>query len=50
METQIYGVRPLDPFVIGTVIALLGGVALAACLRPAQLATKVDPVVVLNEQ
>jgi predicted permease len=50
VETQIYGVRPLDPFVIGTVIALLGGVALAACLRPAQLATKVDPVVVLNEQ
>jgi predicted permease len=50
VETQIYGVQPLDPFVIGTVIALLGGVALTACLRPAQLATKVDPVVVLNEQ
>lgn len=50
MQTQIYGVQPLDPLVIGTVIALLGGVALAACLRPAHQATKVDPVIVLNEQ
>lgn len=50
VETQIYGVHPLDPFVLTTVIALLGAVALAACLRPAQLATKVDPVLVLNEQ
>jgi putative ABC transport system permease protein len=50
VEDQIYGVRPLDPLVLGMVATLLGGVALAACLRPAQLATKVDPVVVLNEQ
>lgn len=50
VETQIYGVRPLDPLVLAMVIVLLGGVALAACLRPAQLATKVDPVLVLNEQ
>jgi len=50
IETQVYGVRALDPFVIGAVMAVLGGVALAACLRPAQQATKVDPVVVLNEQ
>ncbi len=50
VENQIYGVQPLDPVVLGMVIALLGGVALIACLRPAQLATKVDPVVVLNEQ
>jgi predicted permease len=50
IETQIYGVRPLDPLVLGMVVALLGGVALAACLRPAQLAMQVDPMVVLNEQ
>jgi putative ABC transport system permease protein len=50
VENQIYGVQPLDPFVLGMVVALLGGVALAACLRPAQLAMKVDPMVVLNEQ
>ncbi len=50
VENQIYGVQPLDPLVLGMVIMLLGGVALAACLRPAQLATKVDPLVVLNQQ
>jgi len=50
VENQIYGVQPFDPIVLGIVIVLLGGVALAACLRPAQLATKVDPLVVLNEQ
>lgn len=50
VENQIYGVQPLDPLVLGTVIAILGGVALIACLRPAQQAMKVDPVVVLNEQ
>jgi predicted permease len=50
VENQIYGVQPLDPLVLGMVIVLLGGVALAACLRPAQLATRVDPLIVLNEQ
>ena len=40
VETQIYGVSPLDPLVLAMVIILLGAVALAACLRPAQLATK----------
>ena len=50
VENQIYGVQPLDPLVLAMVITILGGVALAACLRPAQQATKVDPMVVLNEQ
>jgi predicted permease len=50
VENQIYNVQPLDPLVLSAAIVLLGGVALAACLRPAQQATKVDPVVVLNEQ
>jgi putative ABC transport system permease protein len=50
IKNQIYGVQPLDPLVIGSVALVLGIVALIACLRPAQQATKVDPVVVLNEQ
>jgi len=50
VENQIYGVQPLDPLVISLVTAVLGGIALAACLRPAQRAMQVDPVVVLNEQ
>jgi predicted permease len=50
IKNQIYGVQPLDPVVIGSVALVLGIVAMIACLRPAQQATKVDPVVVLNEQ
>jgi predicted permease len=50
IKNQIYGVQPLDPLVIGSVALILGIVAMIACLRPAQQATKVDPVVVLNEQ
>jgi predicted permease len=50
IENQLYGVRPLDPLVIGCVTLVLGLVALAACLLPARRATQVDPVIVLNEQ
>jgi putative ABC transport system permease protein len=50
IANQIYGVRPLDPVVISLVSVVLGGIAMAACLRPALEAAKVDPVVVLNEQ
>ncbi|HEV2688256.1 MAG TPA: ABC transporter permease, partial [Bryobacteraceae bacterium] len=50
IANQIYGVQPLDPLVIGSVTVVLGGIALAACLRPAHEATKIDPVIVLNEQ
>jgi ABC-type antimicrobial peptide transport system permease subunit len=50
VESEIYGVGPLDPFVIGGVIVLLGAVALAACLLPARRAMQVDPVEALNRQ
>jgi predicted permease len=50
IKNQIYGVQPLDPVVIGSVALALGMVAMIACLRPAHQATKIDPVVVLNEQ
>ena len=48
LETQIYGVRPLDPFVIGIAFAGLTAVALSACALPARRATRLDPVRVLN--
>jgi predicted permease len=50
IKNQIYGVQPLDLRVIGSVAAVLATVALIACLRPAHQATKVDPLLVLNEQ
>jgi predicted permease len=46
---EIYGVKPLDPLLMGAVMALLGLVALAACIVPARRAVRVDPVVVLSE-
>jgi ABC-type antimicrobial peptide transport system permease subunit len=50
IASQIYAVRPFDPLVLASVIAVLGLIALAACLVPARRAVKVDPLIVLNEQ
>ena len=47
---EIYGVAPLDPFVLGSVAILFGGIALIACVVPARRAMQVDPAVVLSEQ
>jgi putative ABC transport system permease protein len=49
LESQLYGVRPLDPLVIAIVVALLAVMALAACVLPALRAIRVDPVSVLHE-
>ena len=48
--SQIYGVRPLDPWILGGVSVLLGTIALAACAVPAWKASQVDPVAVLKEE
>jgi len=50
VASQIYGVRPSDPLVIGSVSLLLAGVALAACAAPAGRATRVDPIEVLRQE
>jgi putative ABC transport system permease protein len=50
VRSQIYGVGPLDPLVVGSVTFLFVVVALCACLVPARRAMRVDPVIVLNEQ
>jgi len=47
-QSQIFGVRALEPSVIFVVIASLVMIALAACALPAQRATRVDPASVLN--
>jgi ABC-type antimicrobial peptide transport system permease subunit len=50
VANQVYGVRPLDPLVLGSVAALLGIIALVACVAPARRAVGLDPVRVLAEQ
>jgi len=50
VASQIYGVQPLDPTVLSSVVVLLALVTLAACFIPARRAAQVDPVVVLSEQ
>ena len=43
-----YGVRPFDPLVLLSVMALLGAIALLACAVPARRAMRVDPMVALR--
>lgn len=48
--TLLFGVSPADPLVLGSVASLLVLVGLAACVFPARKATRVDPVVALNQE
>src|SRR5258705_8137287 len=48
MSSLLFGVRPADPLTYFAVPAVLGLVALLACLVPARRAVKVDPVVALR--
>ena len=50
VANEIYGVRPLDPMVLASVMAVLAVVALAACAIPARRATRVDPIVALRSE
>ena len=49
IETQVYGINPLEPSVLLAVSALLAVVALIACLAPVRSAMGVNPVIALNE-
>jgi predicted permease len=48
MASQIFGVSAVDPPIFVFVAAILVAVGLAACLLPARLAARVDPLVALR--
>jgi predicted permease len=50
LSTQIYGMNPFDPLVIGSVVLLMGSVALVASLVPARRAAQIDPLVALRSE
>jgi putative ABC transport system permease protein len=49
MTSQLYAVRPTDPYVFGLVVVVLSLVALVATVLPARRAARVNPVRALNE-
>jgi len=50
LAALLYRVEPGDPAVLGAIVILLGGSAVAACLVPARRAASVDPLVVLRDE
>jgi putative ABC transport system permease protein len=50
METQLFGVQPMDPVVLALVTGVLGVVALLACAVPARRAARIDPLIALADQ
>lgn len=48
VASLLYDVKPLDPMVFASVVAVFGLVALAACLIPAQRASRIDALLAIR--
>jgi predicted permease len=48
--SMLFGLTPLDPIVLGTAAALLGGTAIVASYVPARRASRVDPLRALRTE
>jgi len=49
MQTQLFGVQPMDPAVLAAVTAVLAVIAFLACAVPARRAAHIDPVIALTD-
>ena len=49
-QSMLFGTKPLDPLVLGGVIATLLAVAVLACLAPAWRASRLDPMQALRTE
>ncbi len=49
LESQLFGVTASNPIVLLAVSSVLAVVALVACAVPARRATRIDPLIALNE-
>ncbi|HEX5474985.1 MAG TPA: ADOP family duplicated permease [Vicinamibacterales bacterium] len=50
LSSQLYEVRPFDPWTLIGVTVLLVGVTLLATLRPARAASRIDPIILLRAE
>ena len=50
LESVLFEVRPMDPAVVGSVVAMLAAISFAASLAPAWRAIRIDPVVALRAE
>jgi ABC-type antimicrobial peptide transport system permease subunit len=50
VASLLFDVRPRDPLVIATVLALVGTVGIVACLVAARRALGIDPAAALREE
>lgn len=48
MQSLLFGIAPLDPLVYAVVVVLFSVVAALACLMPSLRASRIDPLIALQ--